>query len=81
MRRRGVTIAELLVALLLISLLFAYGAVNLRGNRNSAGSRGASEALVAELIAARERAIAEQRPVGLAFPVNPGELHSQWVYQ
>ncbi|MCA9795882.1 MAG: PD40 domain-containing protein, partial [Candidatus Eremiobacteraeota bacterium] len=32
-------------------------------------------------IAARERAIAEQRPVGLAFPVNPGELHSQWVYQ
>ncbi|MGE0491293.1 MAG: TolB family protein [Vulcanimicrobiota bacterium] len=81
MKRRGVTIAELLVALLLLTLLFAYGAVNLRGNRTSAGSRAATEALVAELIAARERAIAEQRPVAIAFPVNPGEAHSQWCYQ
>ncbi len=78
---KGFSLVELMSVMVVAGLLLAVGAVSLRGSTVSAGSRAAAMMVRAELIAARDLAKAEQRPVAVRIPSGGGTLaHSSWLY-
>lgn len=67
-KRRGFSMVELMLASAIMLMIGGFGLMSLRGGQSSVQSRGLAEELAEELRAARAKAIAEQAPVGIAFP-------------
>ncbi|MEW6284265.1 MAG: GspH/FimT family pseudopilin, partial [Candidatus Eremiobacterota bacterium] len=81
MRRRGFSLVEMLLVLLLVALLATLGLVSGGGSRERGGTMAAAEALAGELRAARQRAISEQTPVAVCLPSENGSKpHTQALY-
>ncbi|MGE0490981.1 MAG: prepilin-type N-terminal cleavage/methylation domain-containing protein [Vulcanimicrobiota bacterium] len=79
--RRGFSLLELALAMLLVALTASFGLMSLRSSRATAQTRGLAEEVAEELRAARQQAISRQTPVAVAFPSNAGAAaHSQSLY-
>ncbi len=66
--RRGFSTAEILVALVILGFLLGTGALRHGSERSRAGSEAVALAMLAELNAARAKALATQRPVAVCWP-------------
>ncbi len=81
MRRRGFTLVEILVALVLMGLLLGIGLMTSHHAPTRAGTRGAAETVAEELRSARKKAAANGQPCALALPTANGTRpHSQSLY-
>lgn len=70
MKRRGLTLLELLLVLALLGIVLGLAFMQLRAPARSQQSRALAEILLARFAQARQRAMALGEPVALAFPRN-----------
>ncbi|MBT9585460.1 prepilin-type N-terminal cleavage/methylation domain-containing protein [bacterium] len=72
MRKRGFTMLEIMMVLLILSVFSAMAVQSMRQGRNKAGSQGLAMILSEELKRTRQEAIARRRPTALILPTNGG---------
>lgn len=77
-RRRGFTLIELMLAGMIMALVGTFGLYSLSRGRDANQSSGLANEIAEELKAARQLAIAQQKPVAIAFPGGAG---CQAIYQ
>ncbi len=80
-RRKGFTLLELMIGIVIVSLLILVGMANMRRGVGGAQSQGLAQVVAEELRLARQTALARQVPVAVGFPSANGTVpHSQSVY-
>ena len=77
MKRRALTLLELVMTMALAGVLLAVTMVSFRAPTSRAGSRGLADQLAGAFRTARSQAIAEQSPVALVLPIQAGKVCSQ----
>ena len=70
--RRGMSLIEIIVVVAIFAGVVGLSVVNFSSAPSRAGAMGLAEDVSEELRRARQRAIAEQQPVAIAFPSNTG---------
>lgn len=77
MKRRALTLLELVMTMALAGVLLAVTMVSFRAPTSRAGSRGLADQLAGAFRAARSQAMAEQSPVALILPMQAGKVCTQ----
>ncbi|MEW6277210.1 MAG: hypothetical protein AB1758_01205, partial [Candidatus Eremiobacterota bacterium] len=78
---RGLSLAEVLLAMFLMALLLALSAVNLQGARGRATTRGLAAVVAETLRTARQKAVQQEMPVAVVLPSEGGTRpHSASLY-
>ena len=81
-RRAGFSLAEILLAITILSVLLGIVSLNMKSQRSRTSSKGVAKLLAQEFRQARAKAQKEGRPVALVFPSQNGTRpHSQNFYQ
>lgn len=78
--RRGFTLMELLVGLMLFAIGLSLLVPNGRGTKDAASTKVAAEELVARFRQARQTAITKAVPVAVAFPTTSSLSHTDQAY-
>lgn len=71
-RRRGFSLAEMLVSVAIIALVLSLSLVQLHGAKGGADSRALATFVAEQLRLARQSAVASQQPVGVLLPTQRG---------
>jgi prepilin-type N-terminal cleavage/methylation domain-containing protein len=79
-RRRGYSLMELIVGLMLVGIALTLLVPKGTATRDNATTKVAAEELVARFRQARQTAITKSVPVGVAFPTTPSMYHTDQAY-
>ncbi len=81
MTRRGFSMLELVITVVMLAFLLGLAVLSFRGGISRASSRALAERVAGELKVARQLAISRKEPVAVVFPSSAGSLpHSQSLY-
>jgi prepilin-type N-terminal cleavage/methylation domain-containing protein len=72
MRRRGFTLLEIMMIMLILGVFSAMAVQSMRQGRNQAGAQGLAMVISEELRRVRQEAIARRRPTALILPTQGG---------